>query len=191
MPAPQEIFSKSEPPLTSGSCLLKIPQAAKIVQKALLFFEGKRYYLSAWCIMPNHIHLILAPIGEHRLSEILHSLKSYTSNQINKALGRKGPLWERESFDHLIRSTDPYEKFISYIELNPVEAGLCQKPEDWAYSSCGAGFQPAPDLEFIEPSKMPFVPLQDRGELPHLYKEGGTYFITFRLADAVVYRKKS
>ena len=64
-------------------------------------------------------------------------------------------------------------------------AGLCATPRDWPFSSCGAGFQPAEELQFIDPRKTPFAPIKGRGELPHLHKEGGTYFVTFRLLDAV------
>jgi hypothetical protein len=67
-----------------------------------------------------------------------------------------------------------------------VLAGLCHAPQDGPFSSCGAGFQPASNLEFVDPRKTPFSELRSRGELPHLAKEGGTYFVTFRLADAVV-----
>ena len=182
--SPERTFDFCEPPLALGSCVLRDPKVAEIVQKALLHFEGDRYRLSAWCIMPNHVHVVLTPLGEHGLSDILHSWKSFTSNKINKVIGRKGALWERESFDHLVRTTAHFEKFIAYTEKNPVEAGLCKRPEDWPFGSCGAGFQPA-FIEFVAPRKIPFVEMRSRGELPHFEKHAGSYFVTFRLADAV------
>ena len=184
----EEIIEQSERPLIAGSCVLRNERIARIVQDALLHFEGERYSLAAWCVMPNHVHVVVAPIGRHRLSRVLQSWKSFTSKQINKVLGREGTLWERESFDHLIRTAEHFGKFVEYTESNHVSAGLCKRPEDWPFSSCGAGFQPA-SIEFVDPRKIPFVEPRSRGELPHLEKEGGCYFVTFRLADAVVRRK--
>ena len=104
LPSPKQTFDSCEPPLTRGSCVLHDPKVAEIVQKALLNFEGDRYRLAAWCIMPNHVHVVLTPLGEHGLSDILHSWKSFTSNKINKAIGHKGPLWElMQSLDHNLR----------------------------------------------------------------------------------------
>jgi len=182
----QRVFDQSEPPLRRGSCVLGRPEAAKLVQTSLLYFEGRRYYLSSWSVMSNHVHVVVTPLADYTLSAILHSWKSYTSTEINKLLNRNGELWERESFDHLIRSENDWQKFVEYTEYNPVEAGLCGDPADWPYSSCGVGFQPAEELHFIDPRKTPYAPVQERGELPHLFKECGTYFVTFCLADAGV-----
>ena len=186
MPAPQEIMQESEPNLTAGSCMLKEPNLARIVQDALLHFEGQRYLLSAWCIMPNHVHLVATPWPGHDLSTILHSWKSFSANGINRRQGKTGPLWERESFNHMIRSEDHWRLFVQYIEENPVEAKLCGFPAEWPFSSCGAGFQPASELELVNPRGLPFAPPKSRGELPHIHKEGVTYFLTFRLLDAVI-----
>jgi len=144
-----EIASLSEPPLCLGSCVLARPEVASLVQDALRFFSGQRYSLAAWCIMPNHVHAIFSTLFEHTPADILHSWKSFTSHKVNAMLGRHGPLWERESFDHLIRSIGHFEGFMSYIEQNPVVVGLCQSAQDWPYSHagagiCGAGVPPAP-----------------------------------------------
>ncbi len=93
--------------------------------------------------MPNHVHVVVAPWNEHTLPTILHSWKSFTSNSINRLLGRSGAFWERESFDHLIRNLRSFEKFVNYTVDNPVVAGLCASREEWEYSSCSAGSQPA------------------------------------------------
>ncbi len=184
MPVPQEILVASEPPLTLGSCVLRRPDAAAIVQNAILYFEGQRYRLRAWSVMPNHVHVIVQPWADYPLSVILHSWKSFTSTKINRLLGHRGALWERESFDHLIRTPEHVEQFAEYVEQNPVAASLCAAPGDWPFSSCGAGFRPAV-LEFVDPRQTPFVPPRSRGELPHLLKPWGIYFVTFRLFDAV------
>ncbi len=85
--------------------------------------------------MPNHVHVIFTPWQSYEPSDILHSWKSYTAHKINQLLQRQGTLWERESFDHLIRSLDYFEYFINYVENNPVAAGLCAKAENWLWSS--------------------------------------------------------
>ncbi len=199
-PAPrkdEDIAASTEPPLTLGACILRDPTMAGIVRDALRHFDGKRYHLHAWCIMPNHVHVVVTPWGEHALSSILHSWKSFTAHVINKERKARGEVWERESFDHLVRSPDSLIRFVAYVDRNPVEAGLCSEPEQWRFSSrgagSGAGVPPAdiaagtaaPPL-FHPPGELDYSGIQSRGELPHLRKEGSTYFVTFRLRDAVV-----
>lgn len=119
----------------AGSCLLKTSEVASIVEDALLHFQGQRYALSAWCVMPNHVHVVVTPYPGHVLPDILHSWKSFTAHRINAILGREGRLWEEEFFDHLVRNERDFEKFVRYTEENPVNAGLCALPEDWPFSS--------------------------------------------------------
>jgi REP element-mobilizing transposase RayT len=135
----EEIAAHSEPPLTLGGCELRKPEVAQIVQDALLYFQGVRYLLDAWCVMPNHVHAVFAPTGGMNLSKITHSWKSFTGNQINDLLNKEGTFWERESFDHLIRSEHEMRRLVEYVEFNPVAAGLCQTPEQWVFSSAYPG----------------------------------------------------
>jgi putative transposase len=131
----EQIAELTEPPLTLGSCALRKPEVAYMVQNALRHFEGQRYVLSAWCVMPNHVHAVVTPMTGHSPSDILHSWKSFSAHRANKILETLGTFWERESFDHLIRDLEQFEGFIRYIELNPVVAGLCSKPGLWPYGS--------------------------------------------------------
>jgi REP element-mobilizing transposase RayT len=131
-----EIASLTEPPLRLGNCALSRPEIANMVQNALRHFHGQRYFLSAWCIMPNHVHAVFTPFSGFNPDKILHSWKSYTAHEANRIMGIQGAFWERESFDHLIRNLDSFEGFISYVENNPVSAGFCQIPQEWQYSSC-------------------------------------------------------
>jgi len=101
-----------------GSCVLVKPECKKIVEDALKYFEGERYILDKYIIMPNHVHVIVIPKGKWTLSNIMHSWKSYTSNKINKLLGREGELWLHESFDHIIRNPEQLERIRKYIEDN-------------------------------------------------------------------------
>ncbi len=102
-----------------GCCVLAKPQCKKIVEEALKKFNGDRYDLDKYVVMPNHVHVIVIPKKSWKLSKILHSWKSYSANEINKILGREGQLWMAESFDHIIRSPIQLERIRKYIEDNP------------------------------------------------------------------------
>lgn len=102
-----------------GACLLARTDVRMIVVEALNHFDGDRYQLHSWVVMPNHVHVVLTPLGPHELSDILHSWKSFTSKQINKLLGQAGIFWQKESFDHIVRSPDALELIDAYILANP------------------------------------------------------------------------
>ena len=74
----------------AGSCILKKEKYARIVADALMHFNNERYMLDEWVIMPNHVHILVKPINNYSLTDILHSWKSYTANEINKLSGNKG-----------------------------------------------------------------------------------------------------
>lgn len=112
-----------------GSCVLGQPAVADIVVAALRKFDGARYHLLAWCIMPNHVHVVLQSALQNSLEKILHSWKSFTSTKINRYLRRRGTLWQREYYDHLIRDGGQLSRAISYTAENPAKAGL----DDWPY----------------------------------------------------------
>jgi len=120
-----------------GSCLLGDVRLAKIVEESLLHFDGARYALHAWCVMPNHVHTLFTPNYGYKMSTIVHSWKSFTANECNKVLGRTGSFWHREPFDRYVRNERHFRNAITYIENNPVKAGLSEKPEDWQWSSAG------------------------------------------------------
>jgi REP element-mobilizing transposase RayT len=118
-----------------GECFLRDPCIGRMVQSALLFFDESRYHLHAWVVMPNHLHVLFVPDKGHALSDILHSWKSYTSKEANRILGRKGLFWEPDYWDRFIRNETHFAAVVAYIESNPVKAGLCERPEDWPFSS--------------------------------------------------------
>ena len=119
-----------------GECFLKRTEIADLVTGALKFFEGQRYELRAWVVMPNHVHVVVWPKPSWTLSDILHSWKSYTSSEANKILGRKGnSFWQEESYDHLVRDDEDMTRCCHYTTMNPVNAKLCACPEDWKWSS--------------------------------------------------------
>jgi REP element-mobilizing transposase RayT len=119
-----------------GICYLRDPELASLVAEAVQFFENQRYELRAWVVMPNHVHVVVWPMPGYTLSDILHSWKSFTSHKINKHLSTKVvPFWQGESYEHLIRDDDDLHRCCHYTLMNPVNAGLCARPEDWKRSS--------------------------------------------------------
>jgi REP element-mobilizing transposase RayT len=102
-----------------GSCVLRQPEIRKIVADALGHFDGTRYHLASYVIMPNHVHVLLRLIPGSLLPDILHSWKSFTANAVNKALNRTGTLWQPEYWDTLIRSERHLAACLAYIRDNP------------------------------------------------------------------------
>ncbi|MDZ4657855.1 MAG: transposase [Bythopirellula sp.] len=107
-----------------GACPLRNPSVAKIVAGALLHFDGERYHLSDFVVMPNHVHLLVCLIGTTEIEAQCQSWKKYSAGQINRLLGRRGRFWQEESFDHLVRSGEQFEHFQRYIARNPEQARL-------------------------------------------------------------------
>ena len=123
-----------------GACELRRPEIADMVADALRHFHGQRYLLDDWVIMPNHVHLLIWPMPNHNLSEILQSRKRHTGRQANRMLGRTGsPFWQPESYDHWVRDDEEKARIRRYIRNNPVKAGLCRSPEEWRWSSAYLG----------------------------------------------------
>ncbi len=124
------ILQKAEQALDSGlgACYLSDRRIAKIVADAIRHFHGERYCLWAWCIMPNHVHVLFSPLGEQTLDSIVHSWKSFSGLQANRLLGRTGQFWQREYFDHLVRNEASLLKISRYVLENPCKAGLVDWP---------------------------------------------------------------
>jgi len=116
-----------------GACYLRDERIARLVENALKRFNGERYRLIAWCIMPNHVHVLIETMHEP-LAGIIHSWKSYTAHEANKLLGRTGAFWSPEYFDRYIRDEDHFRATVDYILQNPVKAGLVDAPEKWHWS---------------------------------------------------------
>ncbi|HEY5885661.1 MAG TPA: transposase [Pyrinomonadaceae bacterium] len=118
-----------------GSSWLRQVKIASMVQNSLLKFDGLRYHLSAWVVMPNHIHSLMTRFEDIELADIFHSFKSFTAHEANKLLGRSGQFWMEEHFDRHIRDEKHFCNTVRYIEENPVRAKLCKKASDWPFSS--------------------------------------------------------
>ena len=130
-----------------GSCALGEPIIADMVQKSLLAFDGQRYRLLAWVVMPNHIHVLFQPLNGWTMAKIVASWKSFTGRRISVFLTRsragvqtdspKKRIWHREYWDRYIRDERHFNQVMTYIHLNPVKAKLVARAEDWPWSSAG------------------------------------------------------
>ena len=132
-----------------GACWLRRPEVAALVEGALRHFDGERYRLLAWCVMPNHVHVLIETREGFPLADVLHSWKSFTSRKASKLVGRSGEFWQREYLDRYVRNAEHYQAVVAYIEENPVKAGLAKVRTEWPWSSArfrhpgSAGVPPA------------------------------------------------
>lgn len=109
-----------------GSCFMREPRIAQIVANAITYFDEQRYRLLAWCVMPNHAHVVLTV--EH-LDRVIHSWKSFTAKQANVALSRTGMFWREDYFNRVVRDSRELNETVAYVLGNPGKAGLV----DWTF----------------------------------------------------------
>jgi putative DNA methylase len=135
-------------------------RVAAMIRRNLYYHHRSKYHLLAFCIMPNHVHLLIRPIepamadncnplapsddeefrdetpdSKGPLAKIMHSLKSYTANEANRSLQKVGQFWQHESYDHWVRDEDELQRIVDYIAWNPVKANLVGKPHQWLFGS--------------------------------------------------------
>lgn len=140
----------------AGECWLRDALIAKLAEDALLFFHNERYELLAWCVMPNHVH-VLVHIWQTPLGKLVQSWKRHVATQaeaylaerrsqtrrvsadVTDAPARRAALqtlrWEREYWDTFMRDEAQEKTAVRYLETNPVKAKLCRSVEDWKFSS--------------------------------------------------------
>jgi len=133
-----------------GACWLRRPEVAALVEGALRHFDGERYRLLAWCVMPNHVHALIETRDGFPLADVLHSWKSFTSRKVSKLVGRSGELWQLEYLDRYVRNAEHYQAVVAYIEENPVKAGLAKVRTEWPWSS--ASFRATPGSAGVPPA---------------------------------------
>jgi len=142
-----------------GSCVLQIPELAELVEHTLLHFQGERYRLFAWCVMPNHVHVLFQAKEGWTMSKVVATWKSYTGRRISPFLHQSNPgsaghqpgcssaglvpggprVWHRSYFDRYIRDNGHFAAVVNYIHNNPVKAGLVKRAEEWRWSSANGG----------------------------------------------------
>ena len=154
------------------------PAARKLVLEACLYFENKRYHLWSAVVMPDHVHLLLTPIEEEKgewysLSEILHSIKSFTAKKINKILNKEGNIWQDESFDRIVRDEKEFLEKWEYIRNNPVKKGLCKISEKYESLYESTGKMPEQNTGKMPEQNTGKMPEQNTGKMPVLPNGGG------------------
>ena len=113
----------------AGACHLQNPAIAEEIATTFRHFDDQRYRLFAWCVMPNHVHVVVRLLPGQTLAPLVHSWKSFTAKRANAILGRRGTFWQREYYDHLIRNESEFEHSIRYVAENPEKANL----KDWKW----------------------------------------------------------
>jgi putative transposase len=110
-------------------------EVAEMVAESIRHLDGKQYGLHAFCIMSNHVHMLIEIKHVNiALYRVLQKLKSYTAIRANNILHRHGAFWHHESYDHFVRDENELERILWYILENPVKAGLCESWKDWKWS---------------------------------------------------------
>jgi REP element-mobilizing transposase RayT len=145
LPCQQELIAQYSPKKIDeyfdrgiGTCSLRDPRIGELTANALCLWDGKRYRLVAWCVMPNHVHAVFCLLPGYELAAVVKSWKSYTAKMANRILERSGAFWQREYYDRLIRSENEFERAVGYVASNPERAGL----KDWRWVWCAAGVEP-------------------------------------------------
>lgn len=118
-----------------GSCILRDARIADEVISAWRYFDGVRYALHAWVVMPNHVHVVATQHESWPLPKVIHSWKSYTAHRIRKVIGGRGRVWSPDYFDRFIRDDAHFLAAIDYVEHNPRKAGLVTSPKEWPFST--------------------------------------------------------
>jgi REP element-mobilizing transposase RayT len=131
-----------------GSCALRKPGIADMMQGSLLTFDSQRYRLLAWVVMPNHVHVLFQPIQGWTVAKIVAAWKKFTARKIcaDRRADRResgeepgAPVWHREYWDRYIRDRRHFVDAVEYIHLNPVKAGFAATVESWRWSSAYSG----------------------------------------------------
>lgn len=131
-----------------GNCWLRKPDVANIVSDQLHKHDGVWYELQAFCIMPNHVHVLLdtstqlhqlesseADTEYMQLDRIMKRIKGASSRYVNQLLGRTGSsFWQKDSYDHFVRNHEEWNRILAYILNNPVKAGLVKDWQEWSFS---------------------------------------------------------
>ena len=115
-------------------CWLGRPEVATLAESALRHFDGERYGLGAWVVMPNHLH-VLVEVWDMPLSKLIGGWKSFITHEANRLLHRTGAFWGRDYLDTVVRDESHRRTAVKYIENNPVKAGVVREAKEWNWSS--------------------------------------------------------
>lgn len=141
---------------TDGPKPLADPEIAGMMVQALKHFDGERYDLLAWSVMPNHVHALITPHEGQELEKILQGMKTHTAKEANRMLGTSGTFWQEEYYDHIVRDGEDLKHQVAYVLRNP-EKGRCSG--EWTGSVFVGTDCPNDGLGRIVPAT--FVPSYD------------------------------
>ncbi|OGL41150.1 MAG: hypothetical protein A2042_09230 [Candidatus Schekmanbacteria bacterium GWA2_38_11] len=118
---------------TTHNRMLLLPSHKECILNAIHFLDGKKYNLLAAVVLDDHVHMVINPVDG--LTNIMHSIKSFTAHEINKILNRTGKVWQDENYDRVIRNEKEFLEKINYIVNNPVKADLVEEYKNykWLY----------------------------------------------------------
>ena len=113
-------------------------EAREVVFRHCMHDNGRRFLLHGAVVMPEHVHLLLTPLRDrdgwpYSLAAVLKAIKGASAREVNRLLGRGGPVWQEESFDHVLRGDESFEEKLEYIRQNPVRRGLVRRAEDYPW----------------------------------------------------------
>lgn len=122
-----------------GPFYLKEDCVAEVVANSIRYHDGEWFDVNAFCIMPNHVHLVLKPFessaeADYSLTKIMHNIKRNSARSANQVLGRTGAFWQHENYDHFARDDAELERIVNYVLYNPVKAGLAENWSQWKWS---------------------------------------------------------
>jgi len=107
-----------------GECLLKKRECLEILREEFMKYDGVRYMLHGYVVMPNHVHLLFSLAVGISLDKMVGSWKRICARRINESLGKKGALWQKDYFDRIIRSWEQMLRVARYVRRNPLKAKL-------------------------------------------------------------------
>ena len=141
---------------------------AKLLIDTLYYYRGTAYLLHEFVIMPDHVHVLLTP--HTSLEKAVQFIKGGFSYRAKKELGSNLEVWQKGFSDHRIRDASDYRLHQVYIQQNPVRKNLCDRAEEYPYSSATAGFELDPTPQGLKPAgpeqpraaRLEGVPFQDK-----------------------------
>ena len=114
-----------------GACFLEKTEIAELIRDTLHFYESSEYRLHGWCVMPNHVHVIVEPFDSAVLSKVVRRWKSYSGKKANELLNRKGPFWSRDYYSRIIQDEKEYRAQLQYVWNNPEHINQHDWPWCW------------------------------------------------------------
>ncbi len=123
---------------------------ARLLIDTLYHYRGSAYLLHEFVIMPDHIHVLLTP--KTNLEKAVQFIKGGFSYRTRKELGSNMEIWQKGFSDHRIRDAGDYLHHVSYVRENPVRKHLCERAEDYLYSSARAEFELDPVPQGLKPA---------------------------------------